>query len=203
MLNDVYLSANNGLKTTLLQLDLSSAFDTTNMCTLLCLLRYTSGVSSQALNWVSSYSAHRSQSVWVGKMQSLNFSCKYGVPQGSLLGSLLFTLNISLISKVISSYRVNNMMTRNSTLHSMMLRPHLHCQSVSTLHNTGLILNVLSMNPDKTKAIMIGNNVRQFNKHTSTSTRPPDRQCQASDQCSKPRSSYQQHTVFRCTRRWK
>jgi len=60
MLNDIYLSADNGLKTMLLQVDLSSAFDT-----LLCRLRYTFGVSSQAFNWVSSYSVHSSQSVRV------------------------------------------------------------------------------------------------------------------------------------------
>ena len=81
MLNDVYCAADNGSRTMKLQLDLSSAFDTIDMCTLLRRLRFTFGISGPALNWISSYLARRSQAVRVGHKQSSSISCEYGVPQ--------------------------------------------------------------------------------------------------------------------------
>jgi Reverse transcriptase (RNA-dependent DNA polymerase) len=45
----------NGARTMLLQLDLSSAFDTVDIITLLQRLRFTFGISGLSLNWVSSY----------------------------------------------------------------------------------------------------------------------------------------------------
>jgi len=107
MLNDVYCAADNGARTMLLQLDLSSAFDTIDMCTLLRRLRFTFEISGPALNWISSYLACRSQADRVGHQQSSSISCEYGVPQGSVLGPLLFTLFMSPISNVISSFGVS------------------------------------------------------------------------------------------------
>ena len=108
MLNDVYCAADNKYRTTLLQLDLSSAFDTLDTSTLLRRLRFTYGISDPALNWVSSYLVCRSQSVRVGQKQSSSIVCEYGVPQGSVLEPLLFTLYISPLARVIDSFGVNH-----------------------------------------------------------------------------------------------
>ena len=70
MLNDVYRAADNGSRTMLLQLELSFAFHTLDMSTLLRRLRFTFIISGLALNWVSSYTACRSQSVRVGQAES-------------------------------------------------------------------------------------------------------------------------------------
>jgi len=109
MLNDVYCAAVNGSRTTLQQLDLSSAFDTLDMSTIyyddFVLLRLISG---PALHWASSYLVCRSQSVRVGQKQSSSIVCEYGFPQWSVLGPLLFTLYISPLAKVISSFGVNH-----------------------------------------------------------------------------------------------
>ena len=69
LLNDIYAAADNGCRTMVLQLDLSSAFDTLDMSTLLRRLRYTFGVSGPALNWISSYLVCRTQSVRVDEQQ--------------------------------------------------------------------------------------------------------------------------------------
>ena len=61
MLNVVYHTADSGTRTMLLQLNLSSAFDTLDTITLLRRLRFTFGISGPALNWVSSYSVRRCQ----------------------------------------------------------------------------------------------------------------------------------------------
>ena len=164
MLNDVYCAADNGARTMLLQLDLSSAFDTIDMCTLLRRLRFTFGISGPALNWISSYLACRSQAVRVGHKQSSNISCEYGVPQGSVLGPLLFTLFMSPISNVISSFGVSQTQYADDTQLYIGLND---ATSVSTLSDCftavqhWLDLNGLSMNPDKTEAIVIGTSARQ------------------------------------------
>ena len=92
----------------LLQLDLSSSFDTLNVSTMLRRLRCTFGISGPALNWISSYMAHRQQSVRVGQKQSSTFDCKYEVPQGSVLGPMLFTLYVAPLAKIINSQGVNH-----------------------------------------------------------------------------------------------
>jgi len=83
MLNNVYWDADNQYRTILLQLDLSSALDTS---TRLRRIRFTYGLSGPALNWVRSYLVCRSQLVRVGQKQSSSIVCEYGVPQGSVLG---------------------------------------------------------------------------------------------------------------------
>jgi Reverse transcriptase (RNA-dependent DNA polymerase) len=55
LLNDVYCASDNGLYTVLFQLDLSAAFDTTDISSLLRRLRYSFGICGSALNWIASY----------------------------------------------------------------------------------------------------------------------------------------------------
>ena len=107
MMHDVYCAADNGYRTVLLQLDLSAAFDTIDISTLLRRLRHSFGISGPALNWIASYLVCREQSVRVGQQQSSSTDCEHGVPQGSVLGPLLFTLYISPVARVISSFGVD------------------------------------------------------------------------------------------------
>jgi hypothetical protein len=164
MLNDVYHTADNGSRTMLLQLDLSSAFDTLDTITLLRRLRFTFGISGPALNWVSSYLVRRCQSVRVGEMQSPIISCEYGVPQGSVLGPLLFTLYVSPVATVINSFDISQMQYADDTQLYVGLKD---TKSTSSLQNCfravqhWLDINGLSMNPDKTEAIVIGTGARQ------------------------------------------
>ena len=61
--------------------DLSKAFD--------CY-----GVSSSALNVISSYLKHRTQRTKINDCFSTRSNIEYGVPQGSILGPLLFNINV-------------------------------------------------------------------------------------------------------------
>jgi Reverse transcriptase (RNA-dependent DNA polymerase) len=108
MLNDMFCAADDGRRSILLQLDLSSAFDTSDKYTLLHRLRYTFGISGPVLNWISSYLVRRTQSVRVSEKQSASIECEYGVTQGSVLGPLLFSLYMSLVVHVIGSFAVNH-----------------------------------------------------------------------------------------------
>ena len=70
-------------------INLSKAFDTINYKILIDKLEYY-GIRGVALQWLISYLSKRSQCVQIGDICSnyLHFSC--GVPQGSILGPLLF-----------------------------------------------------------------------------------------------------------------
>jgi len=85
----------------LLQLDLSSAFNTSDKSTMLRRL-------DPALNYISSYMAHRKQSVRVSKKMSSIVDCKHVVPQGSVLGPILFTQYVVPLAKIITSQGVNH-----------------------------------------------------------------------------------------------
>ena len=73
-------------------LSLSAAFDTLDHTLLLQRHHAKIGLDSSALDWFSSYFSCRSQQVLVGHARSAEMPLLYGVPQGSVLGPLLFSL---------------------------------------------------------------------------------------------------------------
>ena len=73
-------------------LDLSAAFDTVDKQILLSRLSRSFGVNATALEWFCSYLSDRTQYVLYDNSKSLVRQMKYGVPQGSVLGPVLFVL---------------------------------------------------------------------------------------------------------------
>ena len=65
------------------------------------------GISASALNWIESYLSNRTQCIYIDGVLSSNFNLKFGVPQGSCLGPLLFSLYASKLFKIVESHLPN------------------------------------------------------------------------------------------------
>ena len=88
--NEVHLSLSRGEPTALILLEILAAFDTTDHSTLLHYLQTWFGIGGSVLKWFTSYLSECYQSVKIGS--TLSDLCKllFGVPQGFVLGRLLF-----------------------------------------------------------------------------------------------------------------
>ena len=75
-------------------IDLQKAFDTVSHKILLTKLRAL-GLDQVAIKWFTSYLEDRQQIVQVGDTHSDSCSIKCGVPQGSILGPLLFLIYVN------------------------------------------------------------------------------------------------------------
>ena len=102
--NDILLSMNQRHVTLLVLLDLSAAFDTVDHSIFLERMTKSFGMSGKALEWFSSYLSGRSQRVILEGGVSKEFMTTCGVPQGSCLGLLLFTLYSSKRFMIIEKY---------------------------------------------------------------------------------------------------
>ena len=73
--------------------DLSAAFDTVDHVIFLKRLDVGFGNRGNASNWLASYLTGRSQQVSVHVIRASTFYLDFGVPQGSVLGPVLFLLH--------------------------------------------------------------------------------------------------------------
>ena len=87
----------------LFYLDLSAAFDTVDHDILLFRLQQRFGVTGMPLLWFKSYLSNRMQYVSVDGEASLNHALQCGVPQGSVLGPILYLLYTSPLSHIVKS----------------------------------------------------------------------------------------------------
>lgn len=94
--------------TALVLLDLSAAFDTIDHKILLDRLSSWVGSKNIVLKWFASCLSDRYQSVQVGNTFSEQSRLGFGVPQGSVLGPILFSLHTTPLTKIISSHKAIN-----------------------------------------------------------------------------------------------
>ena len=105
--NDILQAIDKQRTVILVLLDLSAAFDTVDHDILLDRLPTRYSINGNALLWFRSYLCERSFRVMVRGCMSSYHSLQYGVPQGSILGPILFLLYISPIGDIIRKYNIN------------------------------------------------------------------------------------------------
>ena len=102
--SDVLEQLDNKKVCFLILLDLSAAFDTIDHGILLKRLRVTFGLSGTVLEWFQSYLSGRFQSVVVGGEKSTSSPLTLGVPQGSVLGPVLFTIYTQPLAEILTKH---------------------------------------------------------------------------------------------------
>ena len=103
VVNDVIAALDNKQHCAALFVDLSKAFDTVDHHLLLNKLSLM-GFDHMSLQWFKSYLTGRFQCVKVGKIISPFLDIDKGVPQGSVLGPLLFIIYINEIASTLTPF---------------------------------------------------------------------------------------------------
>ena len=135
--------------------DLEKAFDTVNHSILLSKLEHY-GIRHNALEWFRNYLTNRSQCVTVNGAKSSNLSINCGVPQGSILGPLLFIVYINDMHSALKRSIVHHFADDTNLLFS-----HKDPKVIEKIMNNELKLlydwlcaNKLSLNVGKTEFII-------------------------------------------------
>ena len=100
-LNTVYNYINQNKNPTVIYLDLKKAFDTVSHLKLINKLRKL-GLDDQTVGWFESYLDNRTQCVIMNNNRLNILPITYGVPQGSILGPILFSIYINEIADLLS-----------------------------------------------------------------------------------------------------
>ena len=141
---------------------MSAAFDSVDHDILLQRLSISFGISDRALDWINSFVCGRTQSVVIGGKRSPWSQIHFGVPQGSVLGPLLYVLCTADIPRLISAADLGVQQYADDT------QAYNHCLPVNapvalrhlvdaleTLRDW-MQSNRMKLNPDKTQYIWIG-----------------------------------------------
>ena len=108
IVNDLLTALNSGKIYILTLLDLFAAFDTIDQNIFLHRLEYTFGISDSALSWFRSYLSDITQRITVNGLRLDEASLSFDVPQGSVLGPVLFVLYTQPLFELIKKHSIRH-----------------------------------------------------------------------------------------------
>ena len=106
--SNISLELDKGYSVFLVLLDLSAAFDTISHSRLFAVLKSSFGVCGTALEWIKSYLTNRSFQVVINSAKSAKADLDVGVPQGSVLGPILFNCIMSMLPSLLERVGVSS-----------------------------------------------------------------------------------------------
>ena len=159
---DVLRAVDNRYLSPLVLLDLSAAFDTVNHEILVSRLKSVFRVSDAALSWFVSYMSNRYQSVCINGVVGDRNPLTCGVPQGSVLGPLLFSLYTAPLGKLIQGCDIKYHLYADDTQLYTSCHPMDISKALRNLEicietiSKWMFLNRLKLNQSKTEFIIFG-----------------------------------------------
>ena len=188
--NDILSAIDNNESVILLLLDLSAPFDTVDHSILLSRLRDRFGVNGTALAWCEYYLTSGKQFAQVNDcIRSTQHSLERSVPQGSVLGPLLYLLYTSPIADIIKLHKLQYHLYADNT--QLYISFKTDCSYDLSLAKRRVeccvndidywtVNNGLKLNQDKTELVLISSELR---------SRPSLEFIQVSDEKIHPKSS--------------
>ena len=153
--DEILMNMDKGLVTGSVFIDLAKAFNTVDHDVLLSKLEYY-GVCNQSLQWFKNYFKGRKQFVHIDSRSSEELAVTSGVPQGSILGPLLFIVYINDIPRCVKHCSANMyaddtvLYLDGPTVHNLIFYINQDLQCLSEwLEDNNLVLNV-----SKTKCVL-------------------------------------------------
>jgi hypothetical protein len=159
--NDILTSIDNKEITILVLLDLSAAFDTVDHTILLNRLKNI-GISGLVYDWFRSYLSGRTQAVFLNDVSSDSVDVTCGVPQGSVLGPILFNIYTQPLGEIAKKHGLNYHFYADDTqLYTSFSIKDSNSSVMSVSEciadiKTWMKSNLLMLNDSKTEVALIG-----------------------------------------------
>ena len=157
--NDVLLSLDKGNEVILVFLDLSAAFDTIDHFLLLERLRNRYGLTGLAWDWIKSYLENREQYVVINDKRSSASTTSFGVPQGSVLGPIMFILYTAPLGDIIRAHGMEHTLYADDTQLYISVKPSGHVAAAGKIEaclkdiRLWMQQNKLKLNDSKTELL--------------------------------------------------
>ena len=146
-------------------LDLSAAFDTISKDKLLTRLEEEFGITNNCLKWIESYLTQCTQRAIVGSSRSDPVTLNFGVPQGSVLGPILFTLYTCPLGRICRKLSIGYHLYADDQQIYLSFKPQIKGSREQCIKRLKyciaeicqwMTLNLLKLNYDKTEFILFG-----------------------------------------------
>ena len=177
LVNDLLVGLDSRSGVVLVLIDLSAAFDTVCHNKLINILSNELKIQGVALKWFKSYLKGRTQRVLIDDHLSEPLELSFGVPQGSVLGPILFNIYVSSLSNVFInsgfqtlSYADDNAGYQVFTMSSTSNVLNLSIPSLLSNVSNWMQQFFLKINEDKTKIIIFGSRFFKSNLSIDTVT---------------------------------